>query len=69
MYIYQEEIRIFLNFQHFSNLKVHREETEGSKNFQFLHYFGVIQQSASSALLVQEEPHSTLKLAEVAQSV
>jgi hypothetical protein len=50
-------------------VKVHKEEAEGSENFQILHYFGVTQQSAPSPLLVQEELHSTLQLAEVAQSV
>ena len=50
-------------------MKVYKEEAASSENFQILHYFGVTQQSAPSDLLVQEEPHSTLQLVEVAQSV
>jgi hypothetical protein len=50
-------------------MKVHKKEAEVSENFQILPYFGVTQQSVPSALLMQEELHSTLQLAEVAQSV
>ena len=45
-YTYKEDIGYFLNLPYFINTKMHKEEAEGSKNFQILHKFGVTQHLA-----------------------